>query len=200
MKTFCCYCGKEKTGTTTAICELCGRFGKINSEKEESTNKYICVNCKTIFDHLPDKCYYCSHTTFSETHPSNKTDREKAMEWWNELPISPSKKVLSNSYYRREPNSLTGREIEHIWNMEVSWKGANQQIQDFIDISSWSNDASNPKPQVDFEMLKETINSFIKLLDKKSPWSNNIQLFFSLLSQNASFAHKAHKELQRLNK
>jgi len=59
---------------------------------------------------------------------------------------------------------------------------------------------NNKETQVDFEMLKETINSFIKLLDKKLPWSDNLQLFFDLLSKNASFAHKAHKELQRLNK
>lgn len=52
-----------------------------------------------------------------------ETDRTKAIEWWNKLPMFnmdfPSKRMLSNIYYQREPSFLTGREIEEIWKKEI---------------------------------------------------------------------------------
>lgn len=62
-----------------------------------------------------------------------KTDRQKAMEWWNslsdELTINKETKAkYANIYFETRTHcSLTGREIEHIWNMEVVWKNANPE-------------------------------------------------------------------------
>ena len=48
--------------------------------------------------------------------------RQRALDWWNKLPIynmdKPCKRVYSNLYFEREPSSLTGREIEAIYNAE----------------------------------------------------------------------------------
>lgn len=45
--------------------------------------------------------------------------RRSALGWWNKLPMynmdKPCKRVLSNLHYSREPNSLTGREIQVIY-------------------------------------------------------------------------------------
>ena len=59
----------------------------------------------------------------AKNDPRNEiTDRSKAIEWWNKLPIFnmdfPSKRFLSNKFFQREPSSLTGREIEIIWRSE----------------------------------------------------------------------------------
>ena len=45
--------------------------------------------------------------------------RRSALQWWNKLPMydmdKPSKRVLSNLHYEKEPSSLTGREIQAIY-------------------------------------------------------------------------------------
>lgn len=61
----------------------------------------------------------------------------------------------------------------------------------------------NLKPRVDFEMLKETIRHLPEVLDDgctSDEYIDNIMLFFHLLSIKPSFAIKAHKELNKLNK
>jgi RNA polymerase subunit RPABC4/transcription elongation factor Spt4 len=65
--------------------------------------KLICENCKSIHEEGSKQCY-CGSTTLSPTHKSNKTDREKAMEWWIMLTVI-NKMSLGDVYYRR--NSLT---------------------------------------------------------------------------------------------
>lgn len=53
----------------------------------------------------------------------SKIDRARAIKWWDSLPMfnldSPCKRIFSNKYYTREPQGLTGREIETIWRKEV---------------------------------------------------------------------------------
>jgi hypothetical protein len=60
------------------------------------------------------------------------------------------------------------------------------------------------KELVDFEMLVDIPHIFEALVDEYAPqWddkSQNLKLFFQKLSESGSFAHRAHKELQRLNK
>ena len=52
----------------------------------------------------------------AKNYPRNiETTRTKAIEWWNNL--DGSKRVeLASDYIGRVPASLTGREIETIWN------------------------------------------------------------------------------------
>lgn len=75
-------------------------------------------------------CVYCDG--FGKIHIdnwrklNNEIDREKAMKWWNNLSIL-KKNSLALSYFKRKPDSLTGREIEHIWNMEIVWKKSHQE-------------------------------------------------------------------------
>ena len=49
----------------------------------------------------------------------DKLSRVTAMKWWNELPLYDAdklcKRFLSNFFYGREPESLTGREIQKIY-------------------------------------------------------------------------------------
>ena len=51
------------------------------------------------------------------------TTRETAMKWWNKLSSLDNKKSdfkhnLALTYYNRPWNTLTGREIEYIWQQE----------------------------------------------------------------------------------
>lgn len=50
---------------------------------------------------------------------TERIHREKAMAWWNELPMFNmdylSKRMLSNTVFGREPYTLTGSEIEKLW-------------------------------------------------------------------------------------
>lgn len=51
------------------------------------------------------------------------TTREAAMQWWNNLPLldntqGNSRNNLAMIYYSRPWSSLTGREIEYIWQQE----------------------------------------------------------------------------------
>ena len=56
------------------------------------------------------------------------------------------------------------------------------------------------QPQVDFEMLKETIDTFLSDSPLLSNYKQNMKLFFHLLSTKPTFATKAFKELNKLNK
>ena len=51
------------------------------------------------------------------------------------------------------------------------------------------------QPRVDFKMLNEMIN----FTGVTPEMRDNLQLFLEKMSQSSTFAHKAHKELQKLN-
>jgi hypothetical protein len=122
-------------------------------------------------------------------HPKKST-REQAMEWWNNLCWTDKFLLMKEEFSDRHPQSLTGREIEEIWR---------QWHEDFV-----SKVMGDNKKLVDFEMLKYSLPMFEACVDNCQPewnkYTNNLKLFFKKLSESGSFAHKAHKELQRLNK
>lgn len=60
-------------------------------------------------------------------HTQNNTDRQKAMKWWNDelLPFYghgfKNRESMTKKYFNdRQPTSLTGREIQSIWEKEVT--------------------------------------------------------------------------------
>lgn len=132
-----------------------------------------------------------------------KTSREQALEWWNNLPlfIENSKHHYSDRYYpNRGHNSLTGREIEKIWEKETQ-KPVYQQIIDTVGgEEKFCELAGLTKKQVDFELLQEM---YLHTQSGKNAlcghWIENFQLFIELLAKSSTFAHKAHKELKKLN-
>ncbi len=109
-----------------------------------------------------------------------KTDREKALKWWwNEL-NAPDCQKLMNKY-----QSLLNFGITIIPDViEIIWKKEIQQNQ------------------VNFEHLKKDIKFFIFNDEVKGYFgkkgSENLLLFFELMSKSSTFAHKAHKELNKL--
>lgn len=69
-----------------------------------------------------------------------KTDRIKAMAWWNDLDVY-SKEFYMKLYgtelvKSRKPESLTGREIENLWqvNQEFAKKKAIELIESITDV------------------------------------------------------------------
>jgi len=59
------------------------------------------------------------------------------------------------------------------------------------------------QPQVDFEMLKGTLQHLrhdLQYMMVEDKCIDNVELFFHLLSTKPTFAAKAHEELKRLNK
>lgn len=90
---------------------------------------------------------------------SETSTREQALAWWNKL-VQQQKEQLYLSYYGCKVTDKFPDEIEEIWRKET------QQIQDSIDVDSWSNDGSDPKPnqkqfkQFDKELFKKYIDKF----------------------------------------
>lgn len=138
-----------------------------------------------------------------------KSDREKAIQWWNKLrrmSISEGNGMggvrrswdLVNKYFPDQMSSgkgialLNGDQIEHIWRKETQ-----QESQKGIVITK------EERLQVDFGMLKaleeqcDNLSNHIPLLNQLF---DNYKLFLNLLSKSSTFAHKAHKELQKLQK
>jgi|GEM_PF-5251964 hypothetical protein len=120
-----------------------------------------------------------------------KSTRKQAMKWWNKQ--DEDYKIDLCIHYNdicklhgRIPSSLTGREVEIIWR---------QYHKDFVDKAMGNN-----KELVDFEMLTASIRTALRGDIISEYQRNNFNLFFKKLSKSGSFAHKAHKELQRLNK
>ncbi len=70
-------------------------------------------DCDLLTCHTKNKCLWHS-------------DREKAMEWWNNLTFTHKwefivkNKDLVIGYPDRDANSLTGREIHLIWSKETN--------------------------------------------------------------------------------
>ena len=126
-----------------------------------------------------------------------KTIREQALEWWNNIKdfdehsIFKGKYGLCFRYYPgREWQYLTGREIEDIWRKETQLnssplKSFNLEKVDFYRLSTSIRFLTNIKAVHSDRFTEEELS--------------NIELLFDLLSKSSSFAHKAHKELKKLN-
>lgn len=127
-----------------------------------------------------------------------KSDREKALEWWNKFSFKEQYRLSQfNLEYYHRTDQLTGREIEQIWRRET------QQLSNNLFNSVNSEDTFNlsfmseKKEQVDFERLNKYIKAMSQLYDTED--IKNLVNFFNLLSRSSTFAHKAHKELNKLN-
>ena len=154
-------------------------------------------------------CDYCGVLVIDNRIQIEKSNRKKAIEWWNNLDDSMKMNLCRIHFSMRSVSgisvikSLTGREIEQIWRKET-------QQESFEDISvdvmrEYKNSILKEKrSQVDFEMLRDAVfRSIPAMFGKHHQWGNhveNLQLFFDLLSKSSTFAHKAHKELNKLMK
>jgi hypothetical protein len=111
---------------------------------------------------------------------SEKSTRELALEWWNNLDYATRQTNVENSNLHdaktRSPLCLTGREIEEIWRKEIG-----NQLEQDIENACWKS--ATPKPnQKQFkefnpELFKAYINKFSDE-DKLKMWD----LFTEILS------------------
>ena len=139
-----------------------------------------------------------------------KSDREKAIEWWNNIErYNPDdyncREYLSERHFNRRSACLTGIEIEQIWRKETQQSNI---PDDIFEESEFQQELSAVKrgdlnfflerPQVDFEGLYKYISAMNQLYDTVA--IQNLCLFFDLLSKSSTFAHKAHKSLKKLMK
>lgn len=118
--------------------------------------------------------------------------REQAIKWWDGLPIFIYK-VYSEKYFGQHWSVLSEEQIEEIWRKEhevfvnKALKGESYNFGD--------------KQQVDFELLYKTFQDCTKgeriACNKEI---QNLSLFVDMMSHSSSFAHKAHKELNKLMK
>ena len=141
-----------------------------------------------------------------------KSDLEKAIEWWNSIPVFEKGLLIHDTFNpplnQRTPEEVTGREIEQIWRKETQQKSSIESQADKVEEIAFKNLLRKEKrPQVDFEMLNSNLmyitehckNSSLDKL-KAREITKNLLLFFELLSKSSTFAHKAHKELNKLMK
>lgn len=160
----------------------------IDVEFPKLTNGFVTVVEKNAND-ITNGWGSLSKEQLDTIHPKKST-REQAMEWWNNLCWTNKGILMSGHFSERHPQFLSGREIEEIWR---------QWHEDFV-----SKVMGDNKKLVDFEMLKYSLPMFEACVDNCQPewnkYTNNLKLFFKKLSESGNFAHKAHKELQRLNK
>lgn len=153
---------------------------------------------------------------------------EKAKNWWDSL--SDDEKVILVDKFNRGYIIIQKHEILAIWIEEgqptskeiyetEEYKSAcraeweeddnetfNDRLSDNADMEYDLQNRPLPmdkeKTQVNFEMLNHTLYNLFNLGSQSftKEEDENLILFFDLLSNNASFAHKAHKELQKRNK
>jgi len=129
------------------------------------------------------KCPNCGHSWIPE-----KSDREQAIEWWINLNLHQQTQLYL-SYFGCKATDKFPDEIEQIWRKETHFQG-------FFEIKK------EDRVQVDFEMLRDSIDDTLNLMSESmvsDGYIHNLKLFFELLSKSSTFAHKAHKELNRLN-
>lgn len=112
-----------------------------------------------------------------------KSDRERAIEWWLSIYSTIKRVTLQEKYFGTSSlvNRITNEEIEQIWRKET------QQEKEEM-------------PQVDFELLSLSVIAVSSNLKLTKKANLNLKLFFDLLSKSSTFAHKAHKELNKLTK
>lgn len=152
---------------------------------------------------LPDNQINTNFDGIEEEH-SFKSTRELAIEWWGNSNIMDCIRHGLEYYPGRDIKSLTGREIERIWKREVHSKQY-PVTDEFFKDDEWCSGPTlkemkdlEPKPQVDFEMLKRSISELGKhiedgnVVEEDQPYAENLFLFFNMLKKSSSFAHKAH--------
>jgi len=156
-------------------------------------------------------CRICGKTEF-DLYQDCKSDREQAIEWWNKLNIHQQNQLYL-SYFGCKATDKFPDEIEQIWRKETQQekRGVHQEpLEGFDEDRIFEHEIQHKKKedraQVDFEMLKRTIETqsqVLKVMDgtkySEKEEYRNFELFFELLSKSSTFAHKAHKELNRLN-
>jgi hypothetical protein len=135
----------------------------------------------------------------------NKSDKEKALKWYNELP-QQHKEQLYLSYYGCRATDKFPDEIMEIWRIETQ----NNSPLDTFSPEDFSDDGSDPKEQkVDFDRIQTTTNRLFNQLNDENLYIfklctvaeiKNLQLFFKLLSTKPTFAKKAYEELSKFNK
>lgn len=120
-----------------------------------------------------------------------KSDREKAIEWYCNLPIGKMVN-LRLKYGSNLRKNVADEEIEQIWREEHK-----------LFVEATMNGKSytfGERPQVDFESVLGQVRWILNDSDYSLESRNNLKLFFELLSKSSTFAHKAHKELNKLMK
>jgi len=158
------------------VCEVCSKQGYRHCAHPEECGNVTILNRSKL-------------TNGFITVVKEKSTRERAMEWWNNLCRTDKVLLMKEELSDRHPQSLTGREIEKIWKEKF-----NNLFESFL------SEKRNSKGLVDFEMLTASIRTALRGDIISEYQRNNFNLFFQKLSESGSFAHKAHKELQRLNK
>jgi hypothetical protein len=134
-----------------------------------------------------------------------KSDLEKAIEWWNSIPVFEKGLLIHDTFNpplnQRTPEEVTGREIEQIWRRETQQKSSIEIQADKVEEITFKNLLKKEKrPQVDFELLSLSVIAVSSNLKLTKTANLNLKLFFELLSKSSTFAHKAHKELNKLTK
>lgn len=149
-----------------------------------------------------------------------KLDREQAIEWWNSLFGTGKQIELCEKYYPEyllyNIKSPDAKDIEQIWRKETQQELeksiiiTNVEEKSKVDFETESilldnsvfdtNVRLTSRPQVDFEMLNMWINNLKNYSNDLTPQKQNLLLFFELLSKSSTFAHKSHKELNKLMK
>lgn len=76
-----------------------------------------CIHIKKTGNMNP--CCIC--TDYNSQYQSDISDREKALEWWNKKLSGFDRTRIGSKYFCfQRLSSLTGSEIEQIWNKETS--------------------------------------------------------------------------------
>ena len=129
-----------------------------------------------------------------------KTDRELALEWWNGL-FYNQQQDYNLKINGKFLDWLNNDQIEEIWRKETQ----QNSIDNYSDLGDEMFALPKKEPQqkqVDFVNLKDTLEilSTTSLLEDllSSEDQINLGLFLELLSKSSTFAHKAHKELNKL--
>lgn len=167
------------------ICRKCGGLAidsKALMNYHHIDKSYI--KGEVEFETKLEDCLKCMDCGNSWMNGKEKSTRELALKWWNSYGWKRRRTDEVFGYMKRTHNSLTGREIEQIWELEVTDKFFSKETQ----------------PKVDFEMLKKTIerlpHDMSNHLMMNDEYINNFVLFFQMLKKSSSFAHKAHKSLK----
>lgn len=168
--------------------------------------KFRCDKCLIVVEQTEiltiPHCTKCGNWLYMFEVHEEKSDREKAIEWWNRKISGFDRTKIGSKYFDLQRlSSLTGREIEQIWRKETQQKLSENFFNSVNDENTFDPDSvmKEERSQVDFELIQEMMLN-IEKSDLCGHWVDNLKLFLHLLSRSSSFAHKAHKELQKLNK
>lgn len=165
-----------------------------------------CKDCKwKTVTNYKNPCSICKDYDCFEFE--EKSDREKAIEWWEKEIKERSGNISVKYFSELMPWELTKDNIEEMWRKETQQKSSIELQADKVEEIAFKNLLrKEERPQVDFEMLNSNLmyitehckNSSLNTLRAREV-TKNLLLFFKLLSKSSTFAHKAYKELNKLN-